>query len=137
MISYDDLTVGDALPELVTPQVSRTQLALFAGASGDHNPIHLDDEAARNSGLPGVIVHGMLSMAFLGQLVTGWAPQKSLRAFSTRFAAMNYPGDAITCRAKVVDKREAGSERLVDLELEAWNSRGDKTLAGSATIALG
>ena len=136
MIRFDDVELGDTLPELVSSPVTRTQLALFAGAAGDHNPIHLDDEAAKGSGLPGVIVHGMLSMALLGQMITGWVPQKNLRAFSTRFAAMNYPGDTITCRGKVVAKREVGGERLVDLDLEAWNSRGEKTLAGNATCAL-
>ncbi|MBT4939146.1 MAG: dehydratase, partial [Rhodospirillaceae bacterium] len=64
-INFSELNAGDAIPELVTPNVSRSQLALFAGASGDHNPIHLDDEEAKKGGLPGVIVHGMLSMALL------------------------------------------------------------------------
>ena len=136
MIRYSDVEIGTVLPELSNPPITRTQLALFAGASGDHNPIHLDDFAAKSSGLPGVIVHGMLSMAILGQLITAWVPQKNLRQFSSRFAAMNYPGDAITCRGRVVAKREADGERLVDLEVEAWNSRGEKTLAGNATVAL-
>src|ERR1035437_6235400 len=102
MIRFNDVAVGDVLPELTKPPVTRTQLALFAGASGDHNPIHLDDAEAKGSGLPGIIVHGMLPMAFLGQLITNWVPQKALRGFSSRFAAMSYPGDAITCRGKVV-----------------------------------
>ena len=54
-VRFQDISVGDAIPDLVKPVITRTQLALFAGASGDHNPIHLDDEQARNGGLPGVI----------------------------------------------------------------------------------
>lgn len=136
MKKFDEVEIGEALPEFACPPVTRLQLALFAGASGDHNPIHVDEDAAKASGLPGAIIHGMLSMAILGQMLTSWIPQRNLRSFATRFAAMNYPGDAITCRGKVVGKCREGGENLVDLELEAWNSRGEKTLAGSARVML-
>ena len=135
-VRFDDVAEGDLLPELAKPPVSRLQLALFAGASGDHNPIHVDEEAAKGSGLPGTIVHGMLSMAILGQLLTQWVPQKAIKTFSTRFAAMNYPGDAITCKGKVAKKSVVDGEKLVELEIEAWNSRGETTLAGAATVVL-
>ncbi|CAA7612284.1 MaoC family dehydratase [Magnetospirillum sp. SS-4] len=135
-VRFQDISVGDAIPDLVKPVITRTQLALFAGASGDHNPIHLDDEQARNGGLPGVIAHGMLSMAFLGQVLTNWAPQKAVRSYSARFTAMAFPGDTITCKGVVKAKGEEAGEAYVDLDITALNQKGEQTLAGQARIAL-
>jgi acyl dehydratase len=135
-VRFQNIQVGDAIPELVKPVIDRTQLALFAGASGDHNPIHLDDEQARAGGLPGVIAHGMLSMAFLGQVLTGWVPQKSIRSYSARFTAMAFPGDTITCRGVVKAKGEDNGQAYVDLDITAVNQRGEPTLSGLARIAL-
>jgi len=135
-MKFETAQVGDILPELKKPVIDKTQLALFAGASGDHNPIHLDDERATAVGLPGVIVHGMLNMAILGQLLTSWVDQRQIRRFSNRFAAMAYPGDQITCRGKVIDKKSENNENLVELEIEAVNQKGDTLLAGNATISL-
>jgi len=133
---YDDLSVGDALPDLVKAPIDRLQLALYAGASSDYNTIHLDDEVARTGGLPGVIAHGMLSMAFLGQQLTAWVPQQQLRGFSARFVAMAFPGDTITCRGRVAAKSEVDGERRVELELSAENQDGRKVLTGRAEVAL-
>lgn len=135
-IRFADIAVGDAIPDLAKPVIDRTQLALFAGASGDHNPIHLDDEQARSGGLPGVIAHGMLSMAFLGQVLTGWVPQSAIRSFSARFTAMAFPGDTIVCKGVVTAKSDEAGEKTVDLELVAVNQHGKQTLAGSARVAL-
>src|SRR2546421_8947200 len=76
-----DIAVGDELPPLTVEPISRTALALFAGASGDHNPIHIDVDVARSVGLDDVFAHGMLSMAYLGRLLTGWVPQERLRSW--------------------------------------------------------
>ncbi len=135
-VSFDHLSVGDAIPELVKPPIDRVQLALFAGASGDHNPIHLDDEAARAGGLPGTIAHGMLNMAFLAQLVTDWIPQAQIRELGARFVAMAFPGDTITCKGTVVEKSEETGERLVEIEITLENQEGTKILAGRAAVAL-
>jgi acyl dehydratase len=135
-IHFVDVAVGDNIPDLTKPPIDRTQLALFAGASGDHNPIHLDEEQARSGGLPGVIAHGMLSMAFLGQVLTDWVPQTAIRSFSARFTAMAFPGDTITCKGVVTAKSEENGEMVVDLDLSAVNQNGKQTLAGSARIAL-
>ena len=72
-ISFDDIFVDDELPELNIPPITRTTLALFAGASGDHNPIHIDLDFARAAGQDDVFAHGMLTMAYIGRLLTGWA----------------------------------------------------------------
>lgn len=133
---FAELEVGADIPGLTKGPITRSQLALFAGASGDHNPIHLDDAEAQAGGLPGVIVHGMLMMATLGQMLTTWTPQAKLRKFSNRFAAMAVPGDTILCAGKITALREEGGERLVDLEIKAENQAGAVLLVGAATVAV-
>ncbi|MBL6932141.1 MAG: MaoC family dehydratase [Rhodospirillales bacterium] len=136
MPKFDDFNVGDAIPETTKGPITRTQLALFAGASGDHNPIHLDDEEARKGGLPGVIAHGMLNMAYLGQLLSDFVPQSNIRSFSARFVAMTVPGDTITCRGEVAEKREENGEKRLDLKIVAVNQKDETVLDGAASIAL-
>lgn len=136
MIRFDDIHVGDAIPPLAKPAISRLQLALYASAGADHNPIHQDEDAARAGGLPGVIAHGMLTMGALGQLLTQWVPQKQIRSLSARFVAIGFPGDVITCSGKVAAKREEGGEKLVDLEIAAQNQKGESIQLGKATVAL-
>ncbi len=136
MPKFDDFEVGDSIPDMMKEPITRTQLALFAGASGDHNPIHLDDEEARKGGLPGVIAHGMLNMAYLGQLLSAFVPQENIRTYSARFVAMAAPGDSITCRGKVAAKRQEGGENLLDLKIVAVNQRDETVLDGAASVAL-
>lgn len=135
-VRFDGINVGDSIPSLVKPPITRLQLALFAGAACDHNPIHVDDSAARAGGLPGVIAHGMLTMAFLGQLVTNWVPQRSIRSLNARFVAMAFPGDVITCTGRVTGKAAVDGENIVELELAAENQKGEKIQVGKATVAL-
>ena len=135
--NYDDLSVGDVLPPLTLAPISRTTLALFAGASGDHNPIHIDIDVAKSAGMPDVFAQGMLSMAYLGRLLTNWAPQRCLRDFSTRFSAISWLQEEITCTGMVAEKLERDGERLVRLDLVAANAKGEVKLAGQALVALG
>lgn len=136
MIRFDDIAVGDAIEPLAKPAISRLQLALYASAGADHNPIHQDEEAARTGGLPGVIAHGMLPLGFLGQMLTRWVPQRQIRSLSVRFVAMSFPGDVLTCTGTVAAKRIEGGSRLVDLELAVQNQKGEKVQQGKATVAL-
>ncbi len=135
--NFADLEIGAEVPALVRGPITRTQLALFAGASGDHNPIHLDDAEAQAGGLPGVIVHGMLMMGILGQMLTAWVPQSKVAQFSNRFAAMAVPGDTITCNGVVTGKREEDGRQLVDIAIKAENQKGDVLLKGVATLVAG
>lgn len=130
---------SESLPktrEIVRGPITRAQLALFAGASGDHNPIHLDDEEARKGGLPGVIAHGMLSMAFLGDLLAEMASPDRIRGFDARFVSMAFPGDTITCRAEVTGETEEAGERLATLKLTAANQKGQAVAEGSAKVRI-
>ena len=135
-ITFDSVEVGDTLPPLMLPPVSRTILALYAGASGDHNPMHIDIDFARQAGAPDVFAHGMLSMAWLGRMLTGWTAQRNLREFEIRFSAITQVGERITCRGRVAEKFERDGERLVRVEVNTANEDGEVKLAGDALIAL-
>ena len=104
---------------------TRGQIAAYAEASGDHNPIHLDDDFARSVGLPGVIAHGMLQMGLLATIASEAAggPQHLKRLF-VRFAGMVVPGDTVTFKAE-----PAGAGRL---ELSAVNQKGEAVLTKAA-----
>jgi acyl dehydratase len=126
------ITVGGEPPPLELPPISRTTLALFAGASGDHNPIHIDLDVARSAGLDDVFAHGMLSMAYLGRLLTGWIPQERLRSFRVRFAAITPVHGKPTCTGRVV----AVEDGLATLELAVTLADGTVTLTGDACVAV-
>ncbi|MGW8421689.1 MULTISPECIES: MaoC family dehydratase [Comamonas] len=131
---YDEVQVGDALLALELSPISRTTLALFAGASGDHNPIHIDTDFARKAGMPDVFAHGMLGMAWLGRLLTNWAPQSRLRRFDVRFQGITHLANAISCTGRVMEKRDA--DRSVRVEVQSTNQHGQTKIAGDAWISL-
>jgi acyl dehydratase len=132
-----DLKPGDALPAFTTEPISRFALALYCGASGDHNPIHVDTDFARKAGFPDVFAHGMLSMAYLSRLLTNWVPQPQLREYGVRFIAITQLGDAITCSGSVTELFEVGGERRARLALQTSNQAGQVKLSGDAVVALG
>ena len=134
--SFDAVQVGDELPELGVAPLDRVTLALFAGASGDHNPIHIDVDFARKAGMPDVFAQGMLGMAWLGRLLTGWAPQSQLRRFDARFQGITHLGNAVRCRGRVVEKFLNGGERCVRVELSSVNQYGQPKIVGEALVAL-
>jgi acyl dehydratase len=135
-IALDKLAVGDELPPLTLPPVNRTMLALFAGASGDHNPIHIDLDFARKAGMPDVFAHGMLGMAWLCRMLTGWAPQSRLRSVDVRFAGITHLGNVMTCRGKVTGIVEIGGERCARIEVSTANQFDQAKIAGEALVAL-
>ncbi|MDP7046095.1 MAG: MaoC family dehydratase [SAR324 cluster bacterium] len=132
---FDSVNVGDEIPTLTTPLVSRHTLALYCGASGDHNPIHVDLDFAKSSGLDDVIAHGMLSAGYLAQMLTNWIPQSALRSFNNRFTAMTQIGDTVTCSGKIVEKFEKDGEKFVRLELYT-NTPQAQTIIAEAEVVL-
>jgi acyl dehydratase len=132
--TFDTVQVGDELHALQFPPVDRTTLALFAGASGDHNPIHVDIDVARRAGMPDVFAQGMLGMAWVGRLITGWAPQGCLRRFDARFQGITHLGNAMRCSGRVVEKLDG--ERAVRIELQSANQFGQTKIVGEAVVAL-
>ncbi|MBT2322759.1 MaoC family dehydratase [Variovorax paradoxus] len=132
--SWDTLQQGDTLPPLELPPISRLALALYCGASGDHNPIHVDTDFARSAGMPDVFAHGMLSAAWLGRLLTNWVPQSAIRSLDVRFAAITQVGERITCTGKVTEKYEDAGRRCARLQLATTNQDGLIRLSGEALI---
>jgi acyl dehydratase len=136
--------IGEALSSLVKPPITQEQLNRYADASGDHNPIHLDEEAARRVGLNSVIAHGMLSMAFLGQFVSAQiadVPGAYIERLKVRFAKTVCVGDAITCHGVVKERTAANNEHVgagtrVTVECWAQNQQGDKVTTGEAVVSI-
>jgi acyl dehydratase len=136
MQNLKTVQVGDTLPETRFGPINRTMLALYAGASGDHNPIHIDSDYARNAGLPDVFAQGMLSFGGLAQIVTRWAGIGRLRSFGTRFVSMTQVHDLIACTGTVTEKFEEAGETRLRIEVVAQAQDGRQTLAGEAVVAV-
>jgi acyl dehydratase len=123
-LDFDRINQGQSLPSL-TKRVTVEQIRQYAEASGDRNPIHLDESFARSAGLPGVIAHGMLTMAFANQMVTDWLGDRSLlKRLQGRFAGMVLPGDEVTCSGSVASKDN--DTRRVVINLVVTNQRGER-----------
>jgi acyl dehydratase len=134
---YETLQVGTILPAIEKPPITTRQLVQYAGASGDFNAIHYDDPFARAAGFPSVIAHGMLSMAWFGQLISdAFGGPATLRRLAARFKAVTFPGDVITVTGEVVDKQIVSGQKTLEVKLVARNQAGALTLEGSATLVL-
>ena len=136
--SYKDRSYnpGDRISIIAQPPLTRTTLALYCGASHDHNPIHVDSDVAKQKGLPDVIGHGMLSMAFMAQCLTSLFPPEAIKSYGTRFVGMARIGDAISCYADVEKITEFADGRLLHLTMAAEDQSGDKKLVGSAIVLI-
>jgi acyl dehydratase len=130
------IEVGTELPALKIGTISRTTLTLFAGASGDHNPMHIDIDVAKSAGRDDVFAHGMLSMGYLGRLLTDWVPQQRIRSYRVRFAAITPVLGQPTATGRVVSIDEVDGERRATLELAVTLVDGTVTLTGDAVVAL-
>jgi len=140
-IGYDKISEGDEAPPLEVGPLTRTNFVRYAGASGDFNPMHHDDTIATQVGNPSVFGHGMLTAGLLARLLKDWFGPEALRKFQMRFSKQVWPGDTLTCTAKVTGKREAPSsdgqvEKLVDVECAVTNQDGTEVLTGTATASL-
>ena len=132
-----DAPPSQVLPAFEPPPVSRLTLALYCGASGDHNPVHVDVDFARTAGLDDVFAHGMLSMAWLGHVLTGWVPQQSIREYRVRFAAITRVGERIRCSGEVIEVRDRNGERQARVAVRAQNQSGEMKLDGEAWVTVG
>lgn len=130
------LSVGDTLEPMTHNPISRTTLALFAGASGDHNPIHIDIDFAKSVGMDDVFAHGMLGMAYLGRFLTSIADQSNIRSYSVRFSSITQVGAKLKCTGKVKEITDTSAERLMTIELSATDQNNDVKLMGDAVIAF-
>ena len=134
VIDLNKITVGTKIPELKIEPISRTILALYAGASGDHNPIHIDIDFAKNVGLKDVFAHGMLVMSYLGRAITDTILQSRLKDFKVRFCSITNIGDILTCSGEVIEIKERNNIKIVILELHVTDQDGDVKLTGLASF---
>jgi acyl dehydratase len=134
-ISYDAVNVGEERTQEF-PALTRTMFVKYAGASGDFNPMHHDDTIASQVGNPSVFGHGMLTMGLAARVVKDWFGPEAIRKFQVRFAKQVWPGDVLTCTAKVTGKREENGEQVVDLDVSVVNQDGTQAITGSATAAV-
>lgn len=134
--TFEDVQEGQALPPFVVDELTRTDLVRYAGASGDFNPIHHDEEFAKAAGNPTVFGHGMLTAGLLAKCLTDAVGPESLRRYKVRFATRVWPGDAITCGGRVTKKYEADGERRIDGEVTATRQTGEVAITGTFTAAL-
>ncbi len=132
--NLDNASVGDKIPDLVIEPITRSTLALYAGASGDHNPIHIDLDFAKEAGMKDVFAHGMLIMAYLGKAVTNIVPQSNLKNFSVRFSSITNIGDILTCSGEVKKINKNNSKKTIVLDLMVSDEFGDIKISGMATI---
>jgi acyl dehydratase len=118
------------------PPITRTTLALYAGASGDHNAVHIDVDAAKAADFDDVFAQGMLVMAYMGRAITEAVPQDRLREFTARFLAITQLGAELSCVGKSGEPYEEGDERRVAIDLEMRDQNGQVKLMGRAVVAL-
>src|SRR5205807_3859029 len=133
---YEDVQVGDTMPELVKPALSHIQLVRYAGASGDFNPLHTDPKFGEMVGTGGIIAHGMLIMGFVGQLLSDYVGPAALRKFGVRFRGMTRLDDVITCTGTIMEKYEAGGEGRIAGKVQAVDQNGDVKVSGTFVAAL-
>jgi len=136
-LSFDAIKVGDEIPSF-SIELDQMMLWMYSGASGDFNPIHNDKEFGEKVGLGGTIAHGLSSMGRMQKTVVDWIDDPGkLKKLKVRFAAPARPGDTVTFKGKVTDKKEEGGMKLVVLEVGAETQDGVQVLTkGEAVVEL-
>jgi acyl dehydratase len=135
MLSLFEAAPGTVVAQFETAPISRFTLALFCGASGDHNPVHVDLDFARGAGHKDVFAHGMLVMAYLGRLLP--RPDSSVRieSFACRLVTVTQVGDSLRCVARLASREEFDSRVRVTLNLESRTVDGVIRASGSAIVS--
>jgi acyl dehydratase len=134
---FEGVKVGDELPPLVKPPVDRLQIARYVGAAADWNPLYIDEPHAKASGFPSAFAPGLIALGFLGELTSDWVRGARLRKLQGRFVKIVWPGDVLTARGRVSDRRfEPGGVYGIDIEIWAENQRGELVTRGLATFQL-
>ena len=134
--NYELAKAGEVLPTLTIEPISRASLALYAGASGDHNPIHIDTDYTNQIGYPDVIVHGMLIMGYLGRILTDNINQSKILEYDVRFISVTNIGDQLTCGGIVKTIREIDDKKEMELDLNVKNQFSDIKLNGYSLVQI-
>ena len=133
--SPGDESEGDEAP-VKAHVLDRTDLVVYAGASGDFNPMHHDEVKAQQAGQPSVFGHGMFSMGLLGSAVTDYVGVGNIRRYQVRFAKQTWPDEELRTRIVVTGKRTEGDDHLVDLDVRLHNADGEEKVVGEATAVV-
>ncbi|MCU4186351.1 MaoC family dehydratase N-terminal domain-containing protein [Acidiferrimicrobium sp. IK] len=129
--------VGESRTMVLFDDLTRTQIVMYAGASGDYNPLHSDEVyTTKVAGYPSVFAHGMLSMGATGRLLTDWFGPTGLTRFGVRFVNQVWPGDTLSATATVEAVRQDGDVTLVDLVVSTTNQDGKPVVSGTATARI-
>ena len=130
------IEVGTKNSKTMIEKVDRGMFIRDAGASGDFNPIHWNEDFAKSAGYPGVFAQGMFTAGVLGTFVTDWLGEDKVRKFRTRFVGQVWPGETVICEGTVTNVYDEGAEKRADIDLLVTNEKGDKKIDGSATVVL-
>ncbi len=134
--NWEDIEVDAPVPPLMKNATPR-QLVQWAGASGDYYEIHYHEKTALANMLPGIIVHGALKGAWLGQLLSDWVGEKGrVKKYSVSYRSMDVPGDSLTLTGKVTKKYVDGKDHVVEAEIWLQNGKGEKTTPGTAVVVF-
>jgi|TARA_B100001248_G_scaffold242098_1_gene209394 acyl dehydratase len=132
-LSATNLKAGDTYTECLVEDLSRTQIVMYAGASGDYNPVHTDEKFTKEiAGYPSVFAHGMLTMGMTGRMLTNYVGDGRLTKYGVRFTSQVWPGDTLNSTATVVDITDG----IVNLSVETTNQDGALVLSGYAAARV-
>jgi acyl dehydratase len=132
---FEDVSEGDQAP-VRSHRLNRTDLVMYAGASGDYNPMHHDEVKAVAAGQPSVFGHGMFSMGFLGSAITDWVGEANVRRFRVRFVRQTWPDEQLSTSVVVTGTRVEDGDHLVDLDVRLVNADSEEKVVGEATARL-
>jgi acyl dehydratase len=135
VLYFEDVEEGDQAP-VRSRVLTRTDLVMYAGASGDYNPMHHDEVLAQAAGQPSVFGHGMFSMGFLGTAITDYVGVGNVRRFQARFAKQTWPDEELRTTIVVTGKRTEGPDHLVDMDVRLLNADGEEKVVGEATAVV-
>jgi acyl dehydratase len=116
--------------------IDRVQLARYAAATNDYNPLNVDEPAAKAVGMPSVVAPSTLGLGFLGQLVTDWARGGQVKKAQARFTRMLWPTDTLVCKGRVSDRWGEGGKYFVELDVWAENQKGELVVRGAVVLKV-
>ena len=136
-LSASEVKVGDTTEAVLVDDLTRTQIVMYAGASGDYNPLHSDEVyVTKVAGYPTVFAHGMLSMGASGKLLTDWVGDGRLTKYGVRFVNQVWPGDTLTATATVDAVREEHGQHYADFSITTVNQDDKPVVTGTATAKI-
>jgi acyl dehydratase len=133
-MSAQSFKSGQSLSPLALGEMTKETIAEYSRVSKDPNPMHVDEELAKAAGYPTVYAQGMLGMAYLARHLTGVCGVGKLKRIKVRFKTLTWPGEQITCRARVTEINKQGKSDWVTCEIQTENESGEPKVIGTATF---